>query len=161
MQVRGGNFLSAAAQGVALVAVCLLITPSNFAFSANQDGAKNVRASEAFIDAFYSFDPAKLRALLTNAPESAPFITYYQGWAEGGNYRVLKRAPCEAKELNQVECAITVEDDLMKALGIDFNVTDTFHLTFVDGKISAVKTSSNDLPMFMQAMEWVYVRGLC
>ena len=51
--------------------------------------------------------------------------------------------------------SITVQDDLMLALGIDFNVTDTFALSFAEGEIASVETSSNDLQVFWDAREWV------
>ena len=115
----------------------------------------NLRAAEALIDAFYSFDSTKLQAALAFAKSSIPFIGFYQSWAQGGNYKIITRMPCENKEPSLVNCSITVRDDLMLALGIDFNVTDTFHVTFSDGKIVSVKTTSNDLPVFNDAMEWV------
>ena len=43
----------------------------------------------------------------------------------------------------------------MLALGIDFNVTDTFALSFAEGEIASVETSSNDLQVFWDAQEWV------
>ena len=43
----------------------------------------------------------------------------------------------------------------MAALQIDFNVTDTFHITIHNGKISEVKTSSNDPDEYYAAKEWV------
>jgi hypothetical protein len=66
--------------------------------------------AEAFIDAFYSFDPDQLAPLLAAADGSRDRILYYQGWAEGGLYRVLDRQPCVAVEPGVYECAITVED---------------------------------------------------
>ena len=103
-------------------------------------------AAEAFIDAFYSFEPKRLDAALAAAPGSKTPILYYQGWAEGGNYLVRKRQPCVIGKATEVRCAITVKDDLIAALGTGFDVTDTFHLTFKDGRIVAVRTSSNDPP---------------
>lgn len=41
--------------------------------------------AEALIDAFYAFDPARLRTAMSGAPTSIPTILYYQGWAQGGN----------------------------------------------------------------------------
>jgi hypothetical protein len=119
------------------------------------DDAHNLAASEALIDAFYSFEKEELHTRLLTAEGSAPAILFYQGWAEGGNYQVKERMPCEVKEPNVVSCSITVQDDLMLALGIDFNVTDTFTISFVDGEIVTVETSSNDLPVFWQARDWV------
>ena len=44
----------------------------------------------------------------------------------------------------------------MGALGIDFDVTDTFHLSFSEGQIVSVQTSSNDLQVFLDAEKWVW-----
>ena len=43
----------------------------------------------------------------------------------------------------------------MLALGIDFNVTDTFTISFIDGVIVAVETSSNDMQIYFDARDWV------
>ena len=43
----------------------------------------------------------------------------------------------------------------MLALGIDFNVTDTFKISFADGEITSVETSSDDLQIYHDAREWV------
>jgi hypothetical protein len=115
----------------------------------------NLTAAEEFVDAFYSYDAAKLRAVLSSAESSQPLILYYQGWAERGHYEVINRKPCKADDASKVSCSITVKDDLMSALGIDFDVTDTFHITLSDGKIVSVETSSDDLPVYSQAEEWV------
>lgn len=115
----------------------------------------DVATAEAFIDAFYSFDAGELSPFLIYAGESAASIIYYQGWAEGGNYRIVDRGPCTRSEPGTVVCPITVEDDPVKALGTGFNVTDTFTLTFDRGRIFAVETSSNDQPIYYEALEWV------
>lgn len=111
--------------------------------------------AEAFIDAFYSFDPDRLRPMLAAATESAQSIMYYQGWAEGGNYKVLERGACVAYESATISCPITVQDDPVLALKTGFNVTDTFTLSFADGQIVSVDTSSNDQPVYYAAREWV------
>ncbi len=111
--------------------------------------------AEAFIDAFYSFDPLALEATLSSAAGSVLAITYYQGWAEGGNYKIVDRKRCEFKAANVVSCSITVEDDPMLALGIDFDVTDTFEITFTDTAITAVETSSDDIQLYYDARDWV------
>lgn len=111
--------------------------------------------SEALIDAFYSFDPTQLEPLLVNAQSSIPSLMYYQGWAEGGNYKIINRSPCITSEANVVTCAITVEDDPIMALGIDFKVTDTFHITIEDDEITQVETSSNDPDIYYDAADWV------
>lgn len=112
-------------------------------------------AAEAFVDAFYSFDPARLNAALAAAPEAVPRIVYYQGWAQGGNYQVVRRMPCAVQDADFVSCSITVRDDLIQALGTGFDVTDTFHLGFEGRRIVSVRVSSNDPPEFDRAMEWV------
>jgi hypothetical protein len=112
--------------------------------------------SEKVIDAFYSFDPKKLNIQLFTAPSSKALVLYYQGWAKGGNYQVVNRMPCIEKDNEKISCSITVKDDLMKALDIPFDVTDTFHLTFKNGILKKVTTSSNDLQVFRDAEKWVF-----
>ena len=114
-----------------------------------------LRAAETLIDAFYAFRPGRLRRAMAGAPQSAPEILYYQGWAEGGNYRVLERKPCRLEKPREVSCDIKVRDDLIAALGTGYDVTDTFHITFENGRIAKVRTSSNDPPVFHEAMKWV------
>jgi len=117
---------------------------------------KILEKSELLIDAFYSFDSATLNTALNTAESSKPHILFYQGWAEGGHYLIIHRKPCKIEANNSVSCSITVQDDLMLALEIDFNVTDTFHLSFKDGKLNKVSTSSNDLQVFRDAEKWVW-----
>ena len=119
------------------------------------NAASPLRAAEAFVDAFYSFDSARLRDALAAAPESAPRMLFYQGWAEGGNYLVLERRPCRAQSAEAVSCDIKVRDDLIAALGTGYDVTDTFHLTFRDGRIASVRVTSNDPPAFEEALQWL------
>ncbi|MFD1765642.1 hypothetical protein ACFSAG_02140 [Sphingorhabdus buctiana] len=112
-------------------------------------------AAERLIDAFYSFDPKQLRAAMNDAPASQPQLLYYQGWAQGGNYAILDRQPCQIASDSEITCAITVRDDLIAALGTGFWVTDKFHLTIRDGRIVAVRNSSNDPPEFELALKWL------
>ena len=119
------------------------------------DLAQDLKTAEAMIDAFYSFEPTQLEPFLTDAVEASPRIMYYQGWAEGGNYKVLSRAPCAETEDHKIACPITVQDDPVLALKTGFNVTDTFTLTFADKKIINVETSSNDQPIYYEARKWV------
>lgn len=118
-------------------------------------GGSPLGAAEALLDAFYSFDVSRLRAAMSSAPTSMPQILYYQGWAEGGHYVVLQRKPCRFEAADEVSCDITVRDDLIAALGTGYDVTDTFHLTFRDGRIVKVRTSSNDPPEFEEALNWL------
>ncbi len=118
-------------------------------------GAAPLASAEAFVDSFYSFDPVRLRGDMSGAPASMPQILYYQGWAEGGNYRVLDRKPCRFDTAQEVSCAITVQDDLITALGTGYHVTDTFHLSFQGGRIVGVRTTSDDPPEFDQALDWL------
>lgn len=127
----------------------------NIAYSDDKPNASNRILSESLIDAFYSFDKDRLETALQHAQGSIPNVVFYQGWAEGGNYKVVKRLPCLEKNKHLVSCSITVQDDLMLALEIDFNVTDTFEITYQDTKAISVETSSNDLEVFWQAREWV------
>lgn len=115
----------------------------------------NIDIANKFIDAFYSFNSDTLTKVLSNAKESQPNILYYQKWAECGNYKVIKRHDCIIQNDSLVICSITVKDDLMGALEIDFNVTDVFHITIVKGQIHSVETSSNDPDLYYKAKEWV------
>lgn len=109
-----------------------------------------------FIDAFYSFDPDALRKAIPSADEeSTASLISYQGWALGGNYKVLARHPMLFPNDTLVKCPVTVKDDLIGALRLDMNVTDTFHLTIRDGAIRSIETSSNDPPLFYEARKWV------
>jgi hypothetical protein len=111
--------------------------------------------AEKLIDAFYSFDPHQLRAAMADAPGSQPQLLFYQGWAEGGNYTIIERQPCQFASESEVTCAITVRDDLIAALGTGFWVTDKFHLTISEGRIIKVRNSSNDPPDFDLALDWL------
>lgn len=117
--------------------------------------ANNIVVANQFVDAFYSFDRDSLASVLSNAVESQPELLYYQKWAECGNYKIINRHMPIGKNDSLVLCPVTVKDDLIGALNIDFNVTDTFHLTIVEGQIRSVQTSSNDPDMYHQAKEWV------
>ena len=92
---------------------------------------------------------------MASAASSIPRVVFYQGWAQGGDYKVLQRMPCKFESATEITCAITVKDDLIGALGIDFNVTDTFHLFLTDNKITKVRNTSNDPKAFNEAAEWV------
>jgi hypothetical protein len=116
---------------------------------------KTIAAAELYVDAFYSFDPNELRDVLSSAEESLPKMLFYQGWAKGGNYEIVERMPCELGEEETINCSIIVRDDLIGALGIDFNVTDTFHISVSGGQIMAVNNSSNDPQAYWDAETWV------
>ncbi len=118
-------------------------------------GDQRIETAESFVDAFYSFDPDVLRETLLSAEDSIPSILFYQGWAEGGNYEIVERIPCAFDPEGAISCSITVKDDLIGALGIDFDVTDTFHLIFSGEQIVAVTNSSNDPQEYHDAKKWV------
>jgi hypothetical protein len=108
-----------------------------------------------FIDAFYSFNSDSLKLALASARGSQPEIMYYQKWAECAHYKVEQRGDFIKKNDSTISCPITVKDDLMKTLQINFNVTDTFHITIVDSRIRSVQTSSNDPHEYYMAKDWV------
>lgn len=132
-----------------------------------EQGENHAEIADEFIDAFYSFNTDSLRSALMDARASQPNILYYQKWAECGNYTIVKRHDCMVKNDSTVICPVTVKDDLMAGLGIDFNVTDTFHITVSQGHVRFVETSSNDPELYYQAKEWVaknrpeYVEKAC
>jgi hypothetical protein len=118
-------------------------------------GSDHLALANQFVDAFYSFNRDSLASILSFAKESHPNILYYQKWAECGHYEVLKRDTYSEKNDSVVIFPVTVKDDLMAALKIDFNVTDTFHIVFEDGNIRRVENSSNDPDAYYQAKDWV------
>jgi hypothetical protein len=115
----------------------------------------NLAVANQFIDAFYSFNRDSLQAALALATQSQPEILYYQKWAECAHYQVLSRISSFEKNDSLVVFPVTVKDDLMAALNINFNVTDTFHIAIQQGKIRSVTTSSNDPATYFEAKEWV------
>ena len=76
--------------------------------------------AESLIDDFYSFDRVRLKQALEHAEDSQESLLYYQGWAEGGNYEIVERRQCVVKSSDIVSCPITVKDDPMLALAVDF-----------------------------------------
>ncbi len=148
-------FFSRAINAVAVLLLvgCNAVDNSIDSNNGSRDTERDI--ARAFIDAFYSFDSKQLSMALVNAEKSVPSISYYQGWAKGGHYQIVNRMPCKIVDADKISCSITVEDDHMKALNIDFNVTDTFTLSFADGNIISVTTSSNDLQVYRDAAKWV------
>lgn len=134
-----------------IVGACGRAGDADDASPANPD----VTAAETFVDGFYSFDRDRVALLLSSAEESGLRILAYQAWAEGGHYEVMERMPCEATEAGVVGCSITVRDDLVAALDLGWWVTDHFDLTFENGEIVSVATSSNDPQVYHDARAWV------
>lgn len=114
----------------------------------------NFDIAAKFIDAFYSFNKDSLQSTLTHANDSKKRILYYQKWAECGNYKVIKQNNFIKKNDSLVLCPITVKDDLIGALEVNYNVTDTFHLTIINGEIRSVDTTSDDPTLFYEAKDW-------
>lgn len=126
-----------------LIIYIILLLSGSCKSTLRPEASNNVVANQ-FIDAFYSFDRDSLTSILSDAVESQPEILYYQKWAECGNYQVLNRHLCIEKNDSLVLYPVTVKDDLIGALKLDFNVTDTFHLIITEGHIRSVRTTSND-----------------
>jgi len=129
--------------------ICFIILLSGNCKNVSRPGSSLIHTDNAaianqFVDAFYSFNRDSLATILSDAVESQPSILYYQKWAECGNYKIIDRHEPIRKNDSLVQCPVTVKDDLIGALKIDFNVTDTFHLTIIEGQIRSVQTSSND-----------------
>ncbi len=114
------------------------------------DKYSNVDLANEFIHAFYSFNRDTLKFILSHAEESQPSILYYQKWAECGNYEIIRKNDFIVKNDSILLCPITVKDDLIGALKIDFNVTDTFRLTITDGQIRSVRTPQTTLIFTMK-----------
>lgn len=123
--------------------------------AAEEDVPAEFAIADSFVDAFYSFDPERLAPIMAAARETAPRLLDYQASAMGGNYEVLERTPCFWDQTFDIVCPVTVKDDRVQALGTGFDVTDVFHLTFEDGVLVKVTTSSNDQDIYRQAAVWV------
>lgn len=119
------------------------------------DQTNNSAVANQFINAFYSFKKDSLQSMLSLAKVSQPSILYYQKWAECGHYQIVKRGGIIEKNDSLVIFPVTVQDDLMGALKINFNVTDTFKLSIKNGVILSVTTASNDIDTYFKAKEWV------
>jgi len=141
---------------IALLIICALaLDGCRKASTVSETQANNLALGNRFIDAFYSFNKDSLKSLLSSAKESQPEILYYQKWAECAHYTVMDRTHYFERNDSTIIMPVTVKDDLMSALSIDFNVTDTFHITVRNKKIHSIKTSSNDPAEYYQAKEWV------
>ncbi|MGC3946415.1 MAG: hypothetical protein QM762_18155 [Chryseolinea sp.] len=136
-----------------LICICILLLTS--CKTAPDKELDKFAIGNKFIDSFYSFNRDSLSSVLSFAKKSQPEILYYQKWAECARYKVVDRSHYFEKNDSVVIFPVTVKDDLMGALAIDFNVTDTFHISVKDGKVISVKTSSNDIDTYYQAKEWV------
>ena len=114
-------------------------------------------AAEAVIDAFYSWDPAELKAALSVAAKVAPDqvdrTLYYQAWAQAGNYAIQTRRPCEYMPDDVIACAITVTDDIGGALG--YVATDTFLLTVLEHQIVGIDSTADDPLVLQEVFDWV------
>lgn len=69
--------------------------------------------------------------------------------------RLLFGRRARTRGSTSVSCSITVKDDFIGALGLDFNVTDTFLINFRDGEIASVETDSNDPELVFDAFAWM------
>jgi hypothetical protein len=138
------------------ISLLLLGSCKNASNSGNDINPRlTIDIAHEFINAFYSFNKDSLKTTLFYAKESQPGILYYQKWAECGNYKVIMQHDCIIKNDSLVICPVTVKDDLIGTLGIDFHVTDTFSLTIVEGHIRSVETSSNDPDLYYEAKDWI------
>jgi hypothetical protein len=112
----------------------------------------DLRIAEKFLDEFYEFNPAGLKALLIPGEDAAQ-VLYYQAWAEAAHYRVKQRNACVIDKRQTIHCAITVTDDFGLTMG--YEATDTFSLKVVGNKISAVSFEGDDPPIFEALFEWI------
>lgn len=137
---------------IGLALLLALVSCNNPTQQAHQP---NSIVATQFVDSFYSFSRDSLATLLSEAQASHPSILYYQQWAECGNYEVLQRGEVIQRSDSVILVPVTVKDDLIAALQLEMNVTDTFHITIREGRIRAVETSSNDPSLYYEAKEWV------
>ncbi len=123
--------------------------------SSNGESNQNLLLAEGFIDAFYSWSPNALGHKLAKAPQDRDRTLYYQAWAEAGDYQIQTRRPCFATSSTNVECAITVTDNIGAALG--YIATDTFKLTFARNNLVGVSFTSDDPPILQALFSWLKV----
>lgn len=148
----GGELLLSVLRRGRLVLAC------TFALACgNPSDDVKLSTAESAISAFYGFDSAQLDALLLSADSSRIALLDYQGWAQGGNYSIAERYPCQVEPPGTVRCAVTVYDDIVRTLRLDSWVTDTFRFTFLGTRLASVATSSNDPPAVGAAFGWVRV----
>ena len=134
--------------GLLLVITAFSVSAEDNVYPDNHD---SINLAEEFISAFYSWDATKLKNLMTEDADTVA-ILYDQGWAEAANYTIKTRRPCKV-EAGEVVCAITVTDDFGSAMG--YEATDTFRMTLVENKISAVTFSGDDPPIFQELFQWI------
>src|SRR5688572_3624967 len=102
----GGYSVAVMRRYAAVAAICTVLNGCNSKPDpVGGEINEQLATADAFIDAFYSFDPRRLDALLGHAAKSKPAILYYQGWAEGGNYKIKDRKPCTPAGANSVACS--------------------------------------------------------
>ncbi len=119
---------------------------------AGNPAQSDVATAESFLDAFYSWEPDRLAAIVVPG-EDADRALYYQAWARAGNYQVQTRRPCERSEDGRMHCAVTVTDDIGAALG--YVATDTFHLTIDRHVVQAVSFTADDPPVLAEVFQWL------
>ena len=110
-----------------------------------------LQTAEAFIDAFYAFDPDRLRGVMKEDADTTA-IFYYQGWAEGAHYAVKTRRACTIED-EDIVCAITVTDDFGRAMG--YEATDTFRMSIEGDRVAAVTFTGDDPPIFGELQAWI------
>lgn len=135
-----------------IAAASLIISLLSSCASSNQ-AELNLLLAERFVDAFYSWSPNALGAVLAKAPEDSNRTLYYQAWAEAGEYQIQTRNPCSAISARQAECAIRVTDNIGAALG--YIATDTFTLSFDGNNLVGVQFRSDDPPILQEVFGWL------
>jgi hypothetical protein len=124
-----------------------------------EDGATPETTPEAFVGAFYTFDPASLSALPWANVDSETEFLEYQSWAKGADYELVEwSCTLEDEPLGNGDtvtvCPVTVDDDLGRPLG--YQATDTFRIaTNEAGEITLVISSGDDPPVFGAMMSWL------
>src|ERR1044071_8776713 len=108
---------------IAPLFICIVAMGGCGKTSTSGDTPPNVALGNQFVDAFYSFNRDSLQSLLSAAKTSQPEILYYQKWAACAHYSVIDRSHYFEKNDSTVVMPVTVKDDLMTALAINFNVT--------------------------------------
>ena len=118
-----------------------------------------VALAEEFIDALYAFDRDAMLAITvprrTNIEET---LLFHQGWAEGADYTLTDREPCEFREggaYGTVVCHITAKHDLLEAVGLpDEAVPHEITVYHKDGWVTGIEIIADHPPVLDAAIAW-------
>jgi hypothetical protein len=114
--------------------------------------------AEAFLDTFSAFDQEAMNALISES-STREWSVYYLGWSQGSGYKVIDREACvfhEGGTTGKVTCAVTYEDDIMEAIGLEGPIAGVFTMYSNDVGIAAVEVAWDPPSEYTEAVAWVF-----